>query len=86
MCPVCRARFRGSAQCSRCGADLTTLMTLLAWAWRSRREARLAIARGDFAHARDLALKAQKLSYTPEGRNLEGLSVWLARNSEKENQ
>ena len=25
MCPVCQARFRGAAECSRCGADLTAI-------------------------------------------------------------
>jgi hypothetical protein len=29
-CPVCKARFRGDQQCSRCGADLTAPMLLAA--------------------------------------------------------
>ena len=28
-CPVCQARFRSEAVCSRCGADLMPLMLLL---------------------------------------------------------
>ena len=39
-CPVCRARFRGVAVCSRCGADLARLMLLAAEAWRLREAAR----------------------------------------------
>lgn len=31
-CPVCRARFRESVECRRCGADLEPLMLLLAGA------------------------------------------------------
>ena len=78
MCPVCRARFRGAAQCSRCGADLTMVMTLVASAWRMRQAARQAIVAGDFARAQELAAHAQELSYTSEGKKLEGLGAWLA--------
>lgn len=81
MCPVCRARFRGAAQCSRCGADLTMIMTLVAWAWRMRRDARMAVAQGEVTRARDLASKAQELSYTSQGRKLEELGAWLSGSS-----
>ena len=78
MCPVCRARFRGAAECSRCGADLTVLMTLAASAWRMRQAARAALADGDVAGARDLASQAQHICSTPAGRKLEALGAWLA--------
>ena len=55
MCPVCQARFRGSSECSRCGADLGTIMGLAAGAWRMREAARQAIAEGDAARAHALA-------------------------------
>ena len=71
MCPVCQARFRGSTECSRCGADLTAIMGLAAAAWRLRGAARQAIADGDFARARTLAAQAQELCSTPSGRDLE---------------
>jgi hypothetical protein len=45
MCPVCLARFRGTRECSRCGADLTMVMKLAARAWRLREAAREAIRR-----------------------------------------
>jgi hypothetical protein len=36
-CPVCRARFRSSSLCPRCGADLTALMLLATHAYVMRR-------------------------------------------------
>jgi hypothetical protein len=77
MCPVCRARFRGARECSRCGADLTVVMTLAALAWRLRQAAREAVAGGDFARAQELAARAQEVCYTPGGRRLEWLSGCL---------
>lgn len=77
MCPVCRARFRGLTVCSRCGADLTMVMTLVASAWRLRQAARDALARGDFAQAAEIATQAQQLHSTPAGKALAGLSAWL---------
>ena len=67
MCPVCQARFRGSAECSRCGADLGPIMGLVASAWRLREAARQAIAEGDMVRARALAAQAQELCRTPAG-------------------
>ena len=77
MCPVCRARFRGSAECSRCGADLGTMMTLVASAWRLREAARQAIAEGDMMRARALAAQAQEICRTPAGRDLEMVAGFL---------
>ena len=78
MCPVCQARFRGSSECSRCGADLGTLMVLAAGAWRMRQAARQAILEGDVARADALAAQAQEICGTPAGRDLEIVSSWLA--------
>ena len=78
MCPVCQARFRGSAECSRCGAELGTLMRLAAAAWRMREAARDAISLGDMARARALASQAQEVCQTPAGRDLEMVSGWLS--------
>ena len=78
MCPVCRARFRGARVCSRCGADLTVVMTLVASSWRMRQAAREALAAGEFARTRDLASRAQQICRTPAGRKLEALGAWLA--------
>jgi hypothetical protein len=77
MCPVCRARFRGASECSRCGADLTRVMTLAASAWRMRQAARQALAAGEFARTRDLASRAQQICYTTGGGKLEALGTWL---------
>ena len=46
-CPVCKARFRGEAECLRCGADLTPLMLLSAHAYWLRQAARRALETGD---------------------------------------
>ena len=78
MCPVCRARFRGARECSRCGADLTMVMTLAASAWRMRQAARQALAVGEFARTRELASQAQRICCTAAGRKLEALGAWLA--------
>ena len=78
MCPVCRARFRQTRECSRCGADLKIVMGLLARAWRLREASRQAILDGDFPRARALASEAQQISHAPAGRRLESLSSWLA--------
>jgi len=77
MCPVCQARFRGSAECSRCGADLGTIMGLAAGAWRMREAARQAIAEGDAGRAHALAAEAQEICRTQAGRDLELVSFWL---------
>jgi len=78
MCPVCRARFRGSSECSRCGADLKTIMSLQASAWRLREAARQALTNGDPAKARVLASMAEVLHHTPAGSRIKSLSSWLA--------
>ena len=78
MCPVCQARFRGSSECSRCGADLGTIMGLAAGAWRMREAARRAIAGGDVERARALAAQAQEICRTPAGGDLEIVSSWLS--------
>ena len=77
MCPVCRARFRGASVCSRCGADLTVVMTLAVAAWRMRQAARQALAAGEVARSRELAGEAQEICNTAEGRKLEALGAWL---------
>jgi len=66
-CPVCRARFRGLATCSRCGADLTTVTQLAARAYRLRQQARQALRAGNGAEARACVEAAQNLQATPQG-------------------
>jgi hypothetical protein len=77
MCPVCQARFRGSTECSRCGADLKTIMGLAVDAWRMRKAAREALGSGDWERARGLAARAQEICGTAAGRDLELVSGWL---------
>ena len=81
-CPVCQARFRGSAICSRCGADLAVLLLLIDHAYRLRREARKAIETGDVGRARELADEAEAVCSTEKGRELLLLSSWLLSGSE----
>ncbi len=70
-CPVCRAAFRGSVECSRCGADLRPLFELAARAWRLRQAARAALAAGEFTEAARLAAEAQAIQATEAGRSVE---------------
>ena len=55
QCPVCNARFRSVRTCSRCGADLSILMTLLSRARACRERAREALHACDFKKALSLA-------------------------------
>jgi predicted amidophosphoribosyltransferase len=77
-CPVCRARFRGTRVCSRCGADLEPLMRIAARAWRLREAARDALAAGDAHAARECLSEAEHLDHTPHGARLRLLADWLA--------
>jgi hypothetical protein len=76
-CPVCQARFRGTATCSRCGADLAPLLLLIDRAYRLRQYARKAIETGDVGRAQKLAEDAESVCSTQEGRELSLLSSWL---------
>jgi predicted amidophosphoribosyltransferase len=78
QCPTCRARFRGSRTCSRCGADLAPLMLLAARAWRLRQSARASLATSDYAGAIEAAAAAESLQATRGGALLRRLAVWLA--------
>jgi hypothetical protein len=77
-CPVCRARFRGSPRCSRCGADLTVLMLLAAHAYILRRAARQSLRQSDYQAALASAQAAQRLHSTAEGTLLCILSTAAA--------
>lgn len=66
-CPVCKARFRGVAECSRCGTDLTTLMLLAAHAYALRQAAWKALMSCDVQNALASARAAQKLHSTEVG-------------------
>src|ERR1700761_522050 len=78
QCPVCRARFRGSRYCSRCGADLADLMRIAARAWRLRNQARRAIRCGDWHNAAALAYDAAVEFKTPQGEALRLIGEWMA--------
>jgi predicted amidophosphoribosyltransferase len=67
-CPVCNARFRGTVTCSRCGADLEPLMTMVARAWQLRRRAVRALAVGDPERALIQATHSRRLHDTPQAR------------------
>jgi hypothetical protein len=66
-CPVCQAGFRGAVNCSRCGADLSTLMLLVTHAYLLRQQARRCLRLGDLQTAQILAKTAQDLYTTPQG-------------------
>ncbi len=75
-CPVCRARFRSSRECSRCGADLTALMVLAAHAYLQRQSARQSLRQGDYWTALASAQAAQRLHTTEQGRVLRLTCIW----------
>jgi predicted amidophosphoribosyltransferase len=83
-CPVCQARFRGSGTCSRCGADLDSLILLIAKAYQLRDDARRALQTGDFERAWKLAVEAQATCFTQRGEDLRLLSSWLVSESDHE--
>ena len=76
-CPVCRAKFRGTRQCSRCGADLTELMIFSVRAQRCRANARKSLFALNFEKAHEFAAAAQKEHATETGRKLLLLTAWL---------
>ena len=69
-CPVCKARFRGQLQCSRCGADLSRLMLVVARAYALRRQAKRALLEARYDAARELAEKSQDLRHTALGQKM----------------
>ena len=77
-CPVCGAGFRGTPACSRCGADLTTLMRLAVRASRMRQAAVAEMAAGNFPKAAALAGRAGRMHATPGGETLRRLVAWLS--------
>ena len=60
-CPVCGARFRSTPICSRCGTNLTPLMSIAARAWAARERSRSALNAGDLARAIRLEALARRL-------------------------
>ena len=77
FCPVCRARFRETGQCPRCGADLTPLMLLAAHAYALRHLARQALKSGDALAALESARAAQSLHSTSEGGHLQLICQYM---------
>ena len=64
-CPVCRARFRDEAVCSRCGTDLSALLAIEAEAAAWEREAVALLAAGQWIEARRAAERVLALQYSP---------------------
>lgn len=69
-CPVCKARLRGQRYCSRCGADLSRIMRVVARAHQLREQAGQALCEGRYHVACALADEAQNLHYTIRGRRI----------------
>jgi hypothetical protein len=76
-CPVCRAKFRGTRKCSRCGVDLTGIMVLSARAQRRRTNSRKSLYALNFEKAYEHATAAQREHATETGRKLLLLTSWL---------
>jgi predicted amidophosphoribosyltransferase len=69
-CPVCKASFRSQTTCSRCGADLSKLMCLVAGAYHLRTRAHQALTQHRYQEAHELAQQAEALHSTAIGRKL----------------
>ncbi len=69
-CPACGARFRGTTDCSRCGADLHRLMLIATLAHARRVRARQLLLGGEPALALKEAHEAQALAATAAGEAL----------------
>lgn len=75
-CPTCRAKWRETTTCSRCGADLTQVMRVAAKAWELREQARKALCAGDHTvQALALAQASCQLHATPRGQRLLALAL-----------
>ena len=77
-CPACGASWRGTATCSRCGADLTVAMGLALAALQLRARARRLLIEGDVAGAAALAREAERLDTSPAGDALVRVTSLLA--------
>lgn len=75
-CPTCRAPWRQSALCTRCGTDLSALMQVVIRAWELREAARQLVNDGTQpAEAVRLARAACQLHATPQSRELLALAL-----------
>lgn len=59
-CPACNARLRGALECSRCGADLSSLLALAAEAFELQLACWRALERGEASLAVAYARAAQE--------------------------
>jgi hypothetical protein len=78
-CPHCRARFKGEAECYRCGCDLTLLLRVESQAQHLEHFAVQRLACGDLKGAKRALEHAQELQYRPLVNALNGFTRYLAR-------
>ncbi|MBK8535243.1 MAG: hypothetical protein IPL59_08950 [Candidatus Competibacteraceae bacterium] len=64
-CPVCRARFKQDPVCSRCGADLSSLLAIETEAAALERQAVVLLGVGQWIEARQAADRALALQHSP---------------------
>ena len=77
-CPACGAGFRGTAICSRCGADLSVVMELGMAAFHLRARARRLLIEGDLEGAAALAGESERLDRSRAGEALVRVTSLLA--------
>jgi len=77
-CPTCRAPWRETPECPRCGSDLAPLMRIAAAAWRHRRAALAALEAGAWSEALDHAREAAQLHRVEGGEGLVFLAGLVA--------
>ncbi len=78
-CPVCNASFRGSLLCSRCGADLSKLMSIAVRQSKLRKDAAASLAEGNPEKALASARKAQYLMRNQAGKKIMRLAQLFQR-------
>ncbi len=81
QCPVCNARFRGTAKCARCGADLAPLHLAASVAWRRTADARMELLAARYDRAAELFRAADELRHTGPCDRARLIAGWLASRS-----
>lgn len=76
QCPTCKAAWRNTVTCQRCGTELTSLMQAAVHAWTLRQAARAALCeRHCPAEALALARASCRFHNTPQGQRLVALAL-----------
>ncbi len=75
LCPTCGARFRGEAECGRCGTDLRALAAVILAAREAREEARRSLLQEAGETALAHVDRSLSLHRTARGLRLRALAL-----------